>query len=155
MTFRYGVSLAALAVAAFGSGAQAQTVNTTPSDAHILNLLSPFLTLNTGSVGQQTLQINLSQAAAINTGADQAQQQRAISDKALLGAATVSLASVGLGTYGVAAHLAGSGAGAPAGAAGARGPRRRAEMLAAEKILRRLEELDKDADVRRALRGLG
>ena len=107
MTFRYGVSLAALAVAAFGSGAQAQTVNTTPSDAHILNLLSPFLTLNTGSVGQQTLQINLSQAAAINTGADQAQQQRAISDKALLGAASNTLASVGLGTYGVAANLAG------------------------------------------------
>ena len=33
--------------------------------------------------------------------------------------------------------------------------RERAEMLAAEKILRRLEELDKDDDVRRALRGLG
>jgi hypothetical protein len=43
---------------------------------------------------------------------------------------------------------------ATARASGGRRPRRRAEILAADKILRRLEELDKDADVRKALRGV-
>ena len=55
----------------------------------------------------------------------------------------------------VRGHFDGISEVATARAAGGRRPRRRAEMLAAEKILRRLEELDKDEDVRRALRGLG
>ena len=55
----------------------------------------------------------------------------------------------------VRGHFDGISEVATARAAGGRRPRRRAEMLAAEKILRRLEELDKDDDVRRALRGLG
>jgi ribonuclease-3 len=55
----------------------------------------------------------------------------------------------------VRGHFDGISEVATARAAGGRRPRRRAEMLAAEKILRRLEELDKDEDVRKALRGLG
>jgi len=107
MTLRYGVSIAALTVAAFGSGAQAQTANTTPSDVNVLNLLAPYLALNATATGQQTLQLNLSQSAAINTAAGLAQQQLAISDKNLLGSASNNLSSSGLGTYGVAANLAG------------------------------------------------
>ncbi|MCJ2050615.1 autotransporter domain-containing protein [Methylobacterium sp. J-070] len=107
MTLRYGVSIAALTVAALGSGAQAQSVNTTPSDVNVLNLLGPYLTLNTSAAGQQTLQLNLSQSAAINNGAGLAQQQRAISDKIILGSARNDLSSSGLGNYGVAANLAG------------------------------------------------
>lgn len=57
--------------------------------------------------GQQTLQLNLSQSAAINNAANLAQQQLSISDKNLLGSASNDLSSVGLGNYGVAANLAG------------------------------------------------
>lgn len=89
MDFRQGVSLAALALGAFGgSAAQAQTVNTTPSNVNVLNLLSPFLGLNNTQVGQQTLQLNLTQAIAQNQGASLADQQKAISDKALPGSAS-------------------------------------------------------------------
>ena len=107
MTFRYGVSIAALMVAAFGPGAQAQTVNTTPSDVNVLNLLAPYLGLNATATGQQTLQLNLSQSAGINAGAGLSQQQLAISDKNLLGSASNDLSALGLGVYGVAANLAG------------------------------------------------
>ncbi|MEE7462826.1 autotransporter outer membrane beta-barrel domain-containing protein [Methylobacterium fujisawaense] len=108
MQFRHGVSLAALTLAIFGpAAAQAQAVNTTPSDVNVLNLLSPFLTLSATATGQQTLQLNLSQAAAVNNASNLAQQQLAISDKNLLGSASNDLSSMGLGTYGVAANLAG------------------------------------------------
>ncbi|KNY20528.1 autotransporter domain-containing protein [Methylobacterium sp. ARG-1] len=107
MTFRYGVSIAALMVAACGSGVQAQTVNTTASDVNVLNLLSPFLSLNATATGQATLDQNLSQTAALNNGAGLARQQLAISDKNLLASASNNLSSVGLGTYGVAANIGG------------------------------------------------
>jgi subtilase-type serine protease len=107
MKVRHGASIAALTVAAFGSAAQAQSVNTTPSDVNVLNLLAPYLALNATATGQQTLQLNLSQSAAVNTAAGLAQQQLAISDKNLLGSASNNLSSVGLSTYGVAANLAG------------------------------------------------
>ncbi|EIZ85988.1 outer membrane autotransporter [Methylobacterium sp. GXF4] len=107
MTFRYGVSIAALMVAACGSGVQAQTVNTTASDVNVLNLLSPFLSLNATATGQATLDQNLSQTAALNNGAGLARQQLAISDKNLLASASNNLSSVGLGIYGVAANIGG------------------------------------------------
>ncbi|MCJ2122870.1 phosphatase PAP2 family protein, partial [Methylobacterium sp. J-077] len=107
MKFLHGVSIAALTVAGFSSGVQAQTANTTPSDVNVLNLLSPYLALNATATGQATLGLNLSQSIAINTGAGLAQQQRAISDKNLLGSVSNDLSSVGLGSYGVAANLAG------------------------------------------------
>lgn len=93
MDFKQSVSLAALALAAFGpSAAQAQTVNTTPAAVNVLNLLSPFLSLNATQAGQQTLQLNLSQAVAQNRGASLADQQKAISDKALPGNAAFTTA---------------------------------------------------------------
>ncbi len=112
MEFKQGVSLAALALAAFGvSAAQAQTVNTTPSNVNVLNLLSPFLSLNGTQVGQQTLQLNLTQAIAQNQGASVADQQKAISDKALPGSAafatTITLANGTRINLGPADNLAG------------------------------------------------
>ncbi|TXM89214.1 phosphatase PAP2 family protein, partial [Methylobacterium sp. WL116] len=88
MDFKQGVSIAAVVVAAYGPAAvQAQTANTTPANVNVLNLLAPFLSLNGTAIGQQTLQLNLSQAIAQNQGASVADQQRAISDKALPGSA--------------------------------------------------------------------
>ena len=107
MSVRYGVSIAALMVAACGSGVQAQTVNTTASDVNVLNLLAPYLALNATAAGQATLSLNLAQTIALNTGADLARQQVAISDKNLLSAASNALSSSGLGSYGVAANIAG------------------------------------------------
>ncbi|MCJ2013203.1 autotransporter domain-containing protein [Methylobacterium sp. J-076] len=112
MDFKQSVSLAALALAAFGvPAAQAQTVNTTPSNVNVLNLLSPFLGLNGTEVGRQTLQLNLSQAIAQNQGASVADQQKAISDKALPGSAafatTITLADGTRVTLGPADNLAG------------------------------------------------
>ncbi|WP_243961388.1 autotransporter domain-containing protein [Methylobacterium sp. J-072] len=106
MTFRCGVSMAALMVAAYSSGVQAQTVNTTASDVNVLNLLAPFLSLNATAAGQATLGLNLAQTIALNNGAGLARQQLAISDKNLLSSAGNNLSSVGLGSYGVAANIA-------------------------------------------------
>ena len=108
MRFLYSVSAAAVIVGTVGLGAaQAQTANITGSNANVLNLLAPFLSLNGSTVGQQTLQTNLDQSLAINNNSTLAQRQLAISDKNLLGSASNNLSSVGLGTYGVAANLAG------------------------------------------------
>ena len=80
-----GVSIGTMMVALAASAAYGQTVNTTPSNVNVLNLLSPFLGLNATAAGQATLQRNLDQAVATNNGATLAQQQLAISDKALPG----------------------------------------------------------------------
>ena len=108
MRLHYSVSTAAILVAAFGSAASAQTANTTqanttpanttPANVNVLNLLGPFLGLNATTVGQQTLQLNLSQAIADTRAADPARQALAISDKTLPGSvfngtvATITLA---------------------------------------------------------------
>ena len=101
-------SVAAITIMTVGSTgvAQAQAVNTTPSNVNVLNLLAPFLSLNATAVGQATLQTNLQTVFTLNNNATLTQQQLAISDKNLLGA--VSNTVTGLpGTYGVAANLAG------------------------------------------------
>ncbi|WP_375453785.1 autotransporter domain-containing protein [uncultured Methylobacterium sp.] len=86
MDLKQGVSIIAVMAAAYASTvAQAQTVNTTPANVNVLNLLGPYLGLNATPVGQQTLQLNLSQAVAENRNASIAQQQFAISDKSLPG----------------------------------------------------------------------
>ncbi|GJE57438.1 MULTISPECIES: autotransporter family protein [Methylobacterium] len=108
MLFKTSVSIAAILAGTMGAGAaRAQTANTTASNVNVLNLLSPFLSLNADATGRATLQGNLAQVIAINAGASLAQQQLAISDKNLPGSAANNLSSVGLGTYGVAANLAG------------------------------------------------
>ena len=96
----------AIMTAASAGAASAQTANITASDANVLNLLAPFLTLNSTAVGQQTLQTNLQTVVNLNTGATLAQQQLAISDKNLLG--NISNTVTGLpGTFGIAANLGG------------------------------------------------
>ncbi|MCJ2068441.1 phosphatase PAP2 family protein, partial [Methylobacterium sp. J-030] len=79
----------------------------TASQVNGFNLLAPYLSLNATPVGQQTLELNLSQSAAINVGADLSRKQRAISDKNYLYLERNDLASVGLGTFPIAASLAG------------------------------------------------
>ncbi|KTS39037.1 autotransporter [Methylobacterium indicum] len=108
MLFRHSVSLVALAAAALSAeGAHAQTATIAPTSANVLNLLSPFLSLNATATGRAALQANLDQAVRYNNTAILRQQQLAISDKNLLGSATNNLASVGLGLYGAGANLAG------------------------------------------------
>lgn len=105
--FTSTVSTIAIMVAtSFSQSAQAQTVNTTPANVNVLNLLSPYLSLNSTAVGQATLQGNLQQSLSINNSATLAQQQLAISDKNLLGSASNTVTGLS-GTYGVAANLAG------------------------------------------------
>ena len=59
--------VAATAASASVAGpANAQTANLAPANVNVLNLLSPFLTLNSTAIGQQTLQDTLIQAIAIN-----------------------------------------------------------------------------------------
>ncbi len=112
MMLKHGVSVAALVAAACAPGAAwAQAANTTPANVNVLNLLSPFLALNSTDVGRQTLQLNLSQAIAQNQNATTAQRQLAISDKALPGSAafttTITLANGSRVNLGVADNLAG------------------------------------------------
>ncbi len=108
MRYASSVSLAALLVGAFGAtAAQAQTANITGANANVLNLLGPFLSLNASEAGRATLTRNLDQGVSLNNAADLPRQQRAISDKLILGSATNNLASSGLGTYGAGGNLAG------------------------------------------------
>jgi hypothetical protein len=98
--------VAAVAVL-FSAHAQAQVANETGQNVNLLNLLSPFLSLNATPIGQATLQANLNQAVATNNAATPSQQSLAISDKNLLNAASNTV--VGLpGTFGPAYNLAGS-----------------------------------------------
>jgi subtilase-type serine protease len=101
-------SISVLAVASIASagGVHAQTANTTVSNVNVLNLLSPFLGLNSTSVGQTTLQDNLNQAIAINNGATLPLQELAYSDKNLLGSASNTVTGLS-GSFGVGANLAG------------------------------------------------
>lgn len=86
MSFKHSAPIVALATSALAThSAHAQTANTTPANVNVLNLISPFLSLNSTFIGQATLQLNLSQAIADNRNATLAQQQLAISDKALPG----------------------------------------------------------------------
>ncbi|WP_131118488.1 autotransporter domain-containing protein [Lichenihabitans psoromatis] len=112
------VSTAALAVATVGlsgGGAFAQAVNTSPSNANLLNLLAPFLSLNSTATGQATLQQNLNTTVSINNSASTAIRAQAISDKSLPGsisaafptAGTITLANGQSVTLGVADNLAG------------------------------------------------
>jgi membrane-associated phospholipid phosphatase len=123
----YALRAAALAIAAasFAGSAGAQTVvdSSTPitisgADANVLNLLSPFLSLNSTAIGQATLAANLSQSISINNGATLQQQELAISDKNLPGGASNNIANLCKGCFGVAANLAGGlpPQGMPAGA---------------------------------------
>ena len=101
-------SISVLAVASVASigGAHAQAANVTPSNVHVLNLLSPFLGLNATPVGRTTLTDNLSQAISINNSATLPLQELSYSDKNLLGSASNTVTGIS-GSFGVGANLAG------------------------------------------------
>jgi subtilase-type serine protease len=111
------ISQAAVVVSSIAASCcLAQAQNEAPSNVNVLNLLSPFLTLNSTTysasvyppAGPGTLSANLSQAISINNGATTAQQQLAISDENLLSAATNTTIPGLVGTnFGVAANLGG------------------------------------------------
>jgi subtilase-type serine protease len=114
-------SISVLAVASIASigGAQAGSANTTLSNVNILNLLSPFLGLNSTPVGQTTLTDNLAQAININSSASTTLQQLSISDENLLSSASNMVTTVnGPQTFGVAANLGGNLPDQPAPAGG-------------------------------------
>ncbi|WP_245427361.1 autotransporter domain-containing protein [Roseiarcus fermentans] len=83
----------------------------------MLNLLSPFLSLNGSTVGQTTLSDNLAQAISVNTSAALAAQELSYSDKNLLGSAVNTVTGVA-GAFGVAANLGGGLPNQPAPAGG-------------------------------------
>ncbi|KQP93070.1 autotransporter, partial [Methylobacterium sp. Leaf113] len=93
------------------ASAQAQTANITPSNANVVNLLAPFLSLNASAIGQATLQDNLSQAIAVNNRSTPDQRALAISGKALPGAApflgSITLVDGSVVKLGPADNLAG------------------------------------------------
>lgn len=104
-----GAAFVPLFAAQIAAG-QAQTANLTPANVNVLNLLSPFLSLNSTAIGQQTLQTNLATAMSLNNNSTLALQQLAISDKNILSNAsnTVTNGVTAIaGKYGVAANLAG------------------------------------------------
>jgi subtilase-type serine protease len=104
-------SISVLALASFASigGVHAQTANTTLSNVNVLNLLSPFLGLNSTPIGQTTLTDNLAQAISINNSASTTLQELSISDENLLSSASNTVTTVnGPQNFGVAANLGGS-----------------------------------------------
>ena len=105
------ISVSAVASVASIGGAYADPANVTPSNVNVLNLLSPFLGLNSTPTGRTTLIDNLNQAISINNSATPAQQDLAYSDKNLLGSASnvvTGLSDPKAGPFfGVAANLAG------------------------------------------------
>ncbi|MDR3464470.1 MAG: PEPxxWA-CTERM sorting domain-containing protein [Xanthobacteraceae bacterium] len=109
---------AATIAAVLASPACAQVANVTGANANAINLLAPFLGLNSTAIGQQTLQANLSQAVAINQNAPSAALLNnnystatlgalAISDENSLGTASTTLYGTTT-TVGVAANIAGA-----------------------------------------------
>ncbi|MBE7213061.1 MAG: phosphatase PAP2 family protein, partial [Gluconacetobacter diazotrophicus] len=110
MRFPTSTSIVALTAALASGSAFGQVANTTPANVNILNLLSPFLSLNASAIGNATLQGSLNGAIATNNSATAAQQALAISDKNLLGSAANTLGTAPVGSvtvFGVAANLAG------------------------------------------------
>lgn len=88
MRFRYGVSRAAVILAATGlAAAQAQTATITPRDANVRTLLAPFLSLNASAIGRATLPDNLARAIAVNDRSTPDQRALAISGQVRPGAA--------------------------------------------------------------------
>lgn len=103
----------AIAIAAAGLAlpAAAQTANTTTANTNVLNLLSPFLSLNSTSVGQATLQQSLSASAYDNylESTLPITASVSISDKTVFGGASTAITLVGgtLAYYGPGANIAG------------------------------------------------
>jgi outer membrane autotransporter protein len=102
----------ALVLAAPAFPLLAATPNTTTSDDNVLNLLSPFLSLNGTATGQATLTSNLNQALATNTQAASSPTIEAvsISDKTIFSgnSTAITLANGASASYGPGANLGGA-----------------------------------------------
>lgn len=97
---------------ALTSPALAQTANTTVANVNLLNLLSPFLSLNATPIGQQTLNLALSDALALNAfaAANPTVAAVSISDKTIFSGNSTSISpqsSSATKAYGPGANLAG------------------------------------------------
>lgn len=105
-----GASLVVIGMA-LDAPAMAQTANTTASDVNVLNLLSPFLSLNATTVGQQTLTANLSGAISVNhfAASSSSIEATSISDKTIASgnSTAITLASGATANYGPGANLGG------------------------------------------------
>ena len=105
------VGLAA-AVGVFAPPALAQTPNTTQANVNVANLLSPFFSLNSTTVGQTTLNLNLADAVATNqfAAANPTVAAIAISDKAIFSGNSTSISpqsATATKAYGPGANLGG------------------------------------------------
>jgi uncharacterized protein with beta-barrel porin domain/membrane-associated phospholipid phosphatase len=89
----------------------AQTANTTVANVNVLNLLSPFLSLDATATGQQTLNLALSDALALNqfAAANLTVASVSISDKTIFSgnSTSITLSSGASKSYGPGANLAG------------------------------------------------
>jgi len=83
----------ALAMGAVTIALPAGAQNVTAADVNVLNLLSPFLSLDSTQTGKTTLSVNLSQALATNLYASENPviEATSISDKSILNAASTSI----------------------------------------------------------------
>jgi uncharacterized protein with beta-barrel porin domain len=101
----------ALAMGAVTIALPAGAANLTVADLNVLDLLSPFLNLNSTSIGQSTLSLNLSQALATNLYASENPviEGVSISDKTIFGGASTSITLSNSSTlsFGPGANLAG------------------------------------------------
>jgi subtilase-type serine protease len=109
---RVKFTMPAFAVLALASSAQsAFAQNTTVADVNVLNLLSPFLSLNGTAAGQAALTANLNNAITINNYAatQPVIEGVSISDKTIMNGASTSITLAGGATanYGPGANLAG------------------------------------------------
>ena len=112
---RKHISHLALIVAAglAATPAAAASTTITPSDANVLNLISPFLTLNATSIGQASLTANLNGTIATNHAAANSPviAAEAISEKSIFGSnaspTSITLLDNSVVYYGVGANLAG------------------------------------------------
>lgn len=108
-SYRAAPSAALLAsvVAVFATPAHAQSV----TNVNVLNLLSPFLSLNGSATGQQALTDNLNSALAVNANAagQTPIAQISISDKAIFGglSSSITLQNGSTASYGPGANIGG------------------------------------------------
>jgi uncharacterized protein with beta-barrel porin domain/membrane-associated phospholipid phosphatase len=108
-----GAAVPSTAIAQNATVTVGAPITISPSSANVLNLLSPFLSLNSTSVGQTTLSTNLSQAIATNNGASLTLEQLGESDENLLGSGngtalrTQAQGYSATALFGVAANLGG------------------------------------------------
>jgi outer membrane autotransporter protein len=115
MALKKSIRSRALSTTAFALGVTislpAAAANTTAADVNVLNLLSPFLSLDSTQVGETTLSVNLSQALATNLYASENPviEATSISDKTIFSgnSTSITLANNMTESFGPGANLGG------------------------------------------------